>query len=1191
MRSLSPLLLPLLVAAPALAVNPAWPNPNATRAELALPQNWPDDPNYGYVVKEVCPSGPLAGQTVLRPQRGQWNLWGFYPPDTEDPCGDPSVIGWQLGRTLLPEERQAMSGTGLSADVAWTMTTGDPRVLIAVHDSGAIWSQPDLVNKWFLNQGELPKPIRADGTECPAYDCNGDGVFNVLDYTSGSGHDQPTFDKVTDPRILAFQCAKNPECRGDVNGNGLLDPEDLIAVFSNGKDDDGNGFVDDICGWDFYEGDNDPADDVFYGHGTGEALDSAAEANNGIDNAGVCPDCRVMPIRVGDSFMADADHFGEGVLYSLSMGAQVIQEALGSLDATPLMQRAIDAAYARGTIVIASAADEDSQHHNWPANAEHTMVVHAVRYDSPDAQTATSFIRYNDCTNGGGHLGLSTPGVYCSSEATGKSSGHAGLIYSAWLKYHPNDPPLTSPEVMQILWTSVEDIDVPGSAQNPSLYPSGPGWDWPFGYGRNDAGASVQAVKDGRIPPEVDVTSPGWFETIDPGQRPTVAIAGHVSAARAISYDYTVQVAPGLQPAPADFQTVAQLSGIARPTDGPLASFDPSTLVANPSAVSTDPNAFAATVVVSAVAHYGAPVGDVPGVFRKSFFVHKDPDLFSGFPLYLGASGESSPHLVDLDGSGKDTIVLATTDGKVHAIRWDGSELPGWPVKVDPPTDVSANPAFVSFAPDGPVEGQGQAITATVAVGSLAGDGTLDVVASTVDGRVYAWNTSGALLPGFPVAADPSHYLDGTHDSTQPDGTKVTYELDKGFFASPALADLGKDGKLEIVQPGEDGWLYVWDGDGKPYPGFPLEIYDPAGEGGLIEHTRLMTTAAVGDIDGDGFPEIVIGSNERFGAVDCRAYAIHHDGSLHAGGPYLPGWPVNPKGLRNEFLPDVGEGVPNCAAMADLNGDGKLEVSIQGMAAQPQFFDGTGKLLGLADDAALGAQSACSPQNDLPYEVAISYGSFGDVDGDGKVDFVDGTVGLLYAASGLSGANRATPGHEVAAWSVEKDLGDQGIGFVSASLPGFPAPAADFQFFMNYTIADIDGDGKNEVVSGTGVYLVTAYRADGSQPAGWPKNTGGWLLATPAVGDIDGDGLIDVVVPSREGWLWAWHGHGRADRKIEWEGFHHDAQNSGNYAQPLEVRHGPSVSTPPATGCHCSAGGGEGLLALLGLAALRRRRR
>src|SRR5208282_2958627 len=117
-------------------------------------------------------------------------------------------------------------GSGMSEDVAWTVTPGDPRVILANPDCGILWGTPDVVNKFYLNQGELTPPQHADGTPCASYDCNGDGVFNVLDYTSGRGHDQPLISTVTDPRIYSYQCVGDPSCHGDTNGNGLLDPED-----------------------------------------------------------------------------------------------------------------------------------------------------------------------------------------------------------------------------------------------------------------------------------------------------------------------------------------------------------------------------------------------------------------------------------------------------------------------------------------------------------------------------------------------------------------------------------------------------------------------------------------------------------------------------------------------------------------------------------------------------------------------------------------------------------------------------------------------------------------------------------------------------------------------------------------------------------------------------------------------------
>ena len=1177
LRFLPPAALCLL-ALRAGAVNPTWPNPNASRADLALPQNWPDDPDYGYVAPGVCTSGPNMGKTVLRPQIGRWDLWGFYPPDTKDPCGDPTVQAWTLDETLVASERSTMQGSGMSEDVAWTVTPGDPRVILANPDCGILWGTPDVVNKFYLNEGELTPPQHADGTPCASYDCNGDGVFNVLDYTSGRGHDQPLISTVTDPRIFNYQCPGNPTCHGDSNGNGLLDPEDLIVIFSDGKDDDGNGYVDDICGWDFFWNDNDAFDDEHFGHGTDQAQDSAAEANNGIGSMGTCPGCMFLPIRVADSFVGEGDYLAEGIFYALGRGANVVQYGGGAtIDNTPFVQRAIDAAYARGAVVIASAADETSLHHNQPGNWEHTLVAHAIMYDT-GPQDATSFIRFNNCTNAGGHLAVSTPNTGCSSEAAGLTSGEAGLLVSAQLEYHPQDPPLTAAEMLQLLWMNVENIDVPGSADDPQLFPSNAGWSTWFGYGRNDSGAAAQAVQAGRVPPEIDVTAPKWFETFDPATQPKMGIYGHLAANRAPSYDFTISVAAGLDPAAGDFEVVESHDGITAPQDGWLATVDVTQLVPNVDGTSTDPNAFAATVLVQAVAHYGGTIGDVPGQFRKSFFVHHDPDLFAGFPVYLGVSGESSPHLVDLDGSGRDAIVMATSDGRVHALRYDGSELPGWPVVVAAPTGIhAANPTYT----DSPVaDGTAQAITSTVAVGSLAGDGTLDVVVGTWDGLLYAWDSGGNVLPGFPVSTDPTHWKSGLDDTA----TDV-YVLGKGFFAAPTLYDLVGDGQLEIVAPAQDGWVYVWDRHGNPWPGFPVELVDPTGVmvNGTLQkqHTRLMASAAVGDLNGDGQLELVLGSSEAYGSNGCRAYAVWADGNNHAGGALLPGWPINPAGVTNNIDPVVAVGIPSMAALADLKKNGKDIVEIHGLGGTPMFYDGTGTLLGVGDQNSAGAQANSSDLPDLGDDAS---GSFGALEPNGGIDFVDGTVGFDFSVGGTKGGVRQAFDHQVNVWAVQNAIGPAPGPFTAEPEPGFPQKAQDYQFFMNYVIADVDGDGHNEVISGSGVYELTAFRRDGSQPTNWPKNTGGWIIATPAVGDIDGDGYLDVVTPTREGWLWAWHGHGLASQKIEWEGYHHDARNTGNYGTALPTRAGPPAVRVALEGGGCATGGGSTSWALLLLA-------
>ena len=147
----------------------------------------------------------------------------------------------------------------------------------------------------------------------------------------------------------------------------LLDPQDVLIAFSDGDDDDSNGFVDDMVGWDFLDDDNDPFDDVQYGHGTGEARDSSGEADNGGD-IGACPNCMVIHMRVGDSFIADSNRFAQAAIYATDNGVDVIQEALGTLNNSSLSRAAVEYAYEHGVTVIASAADEAAQHHNWPSS-------------------------------------------------------------------------------------------------------------------------------------------------------------------------------------------------------------------------------------------------------------------------------------------------------------------------------------------------------------------------------------------------------------------------------------------------------------------------------------------------------------------------------------------------------------------------------------------------------------------------------------------------------------------------------------------------------------------------------------------------------------------------------------------------------------------------------------------------------
>jgi len=89
-------------------------------------------------------------------------------------------------------------------------------------------------------------------------------------------------------------------------------------------------------------------------------------------------------------------------------------------------------------------------------------------------------------------------------------------------------------------------------------------------------------------------------------------------------------------------------------------------------------------------------------------------------------------------------------------------------------------------------------------------------------------------------------------------------------------------------------------------------------------------------------------------------------------------------------------------------------------------------------------------------------------------------------------------------------------------IANYPRRMEDLMLMAQPIAADVDGDGLDEVLMGSGGYLVHAFRGRGGEAEGFPKFTGGWIFSAPAVGDIDGDGSLDLVTVTREGYLFAW---------------------------------------------------------------------
>lgn len=177
---------------------------------------------------------------------------------------------------------------------------------------------------------------------------------------------------------------------------------------ANGKDDDHDGFVDDVHGWDWVYGDGDPADEE--GHGTHVAGTIAARGNNGVGVVGVAFDGTVMPLRVLDSNGSGwTSDIAQAFVYAATHGARVVNASLGGPRDDPLLEQAI--ADAPDTLFVVAAGnngestDRDPQ---YPCAYPEPNIICVAASDSNDR--LAPFSNY-----GAGAVDIAAPGVGIAS--------------------------------------------------------------------------------------------------------------------------------------------------------------------------------------------------------------------------------------------------------------------------------------------------------------------------------------------------------------------------------------------------------------------------------------------------------------------------------------------------------------------------------------------------------------------------------------------------------------------------------------------------------------------------------------------------------------------------------------------------------------------------------------------------------
>ena len=391
-------------------------------------------------------------------------------------------------------------------------------------------------------------------------------------------------------------------------------------------------------------------------------------------------------------------------------------------------------------------------------------------------------------------------------------------------------------------------------------------------------------------------------------------------------------------------------------------------------------------------------------------------DSFTTFPGWPKSNSNGTSFeggiFCNMDADPTPEIVYAIGN-VVYAWKMDGSSVTGWPKTLSYP--VQGAPSF------GDIDGDGQG---EIVVGTASGSS---------NGLIYAFRKDGSTVTGFPIN---SGYTTRT----------------------VVLGDLDNNGHMEIItnkRLSNSGEVWVYRGDGTVYPGWPKTI-----------NSVPASSCAVGDITGDGVPEIIA---ESYNSL----YAFDKNGNILTGFPF-----TMPNGDNNSYSSPV---------LADVDNDGKHEI----IFGTHKLSTGAGYVYILKFDGTIMPGWTAQATSDWIYgPPAVGY-----INNDNILDIAVGD-------QVLSG----TPADHLYAWDR-----------TGAAITGFPVGPIN-AVNNQVALADIDNDNFTELIvddnttSGTGAGEYFAYNHDGTPVSGWPIVTQGTTFFNmPCLLDINSNGILDMV--------------------------------------------------------------------------------
>jgi len=195
----------------------------------------------------------------------------------------------------------------------------------------------------------------------------------------------------------------------DLAANMWINPNETL----NGNDDDGNGYIDDIRGWDFFSNDNNPYDQS--GHGTHCSGTIAAEANNGIGVAGVSWNAKIMPLRFLGPNGGSTNDAVLAIIYAIDNGADIMSNSWGGGGYSETLEGAISAANDAGILFVASAGNagtDNDVYTHYPSNYDVPNVISVAATDRNDNLASSISWASN---YGATSVDLAAPGVTIGS--------------------------------------------------------------------------------------------------------------------------------------------------------------------------------------------------------------------------------------------------------------------------------------------------------------------------------------------------------------------------------------------------------------------------------------------------------------------------------------------------------------------------------------------------------------------------------------------------------------------------------------------------------------------------------------------------------------------------------------------------------------------------------------------------------